>query len=337
MSRAPDERPEHVLLRAALGPGEEVRVVADLLELGNNVEERDLALPPEPLVDLVEVPRDHPPVVLPLQRRRRDTQHLLAPQRQRLLHLLLDAAQQVRLQLRLQRLDLPAAALQPRVLGLERLEPAERPGHQEVQQGPELARDEELALRLELDERVVQVRLKVLEPVRLVHNDVPPVDLPEDEPVLQDDLVRRQDDVELELGLRTVELVVPDHSAAPRVPDVRQHVQVRRPLPELPGPAGQRRQRHDDKERPEHVVVPHKPLHKGHNLDGLPEPHLVRKDPVHPRAVALHEPVEPLQLVVPQLPARKLGRLRGKGLEAAPGLGDPPVFSLVISLFLLIT
>ena len=298
---------------------EEERVVAELLQLDDDVQQGGAARALHALVERREVARDDVAVVLALERRLRDAEDELLLLRQVLLDVALDAPQQVRLDELVQLGDLVLVG-QGAVPPLELVQRRELLRHQEVQQRPELAdrvlqgraRDQQAELGAHLLQARVQLRVEVLQAVRLVHDHVEPADLPEELGVRHRRLERREQHVEADhepRAARADELVLAQHLAALGVARVHDDVERRAPLAELAVPVAQRRQRHDHDVRAAHLVALADVRQERDRLHGLPQPHLVREDPVAPPHEAVREPVHPVELVLAQRPADDGGGL----------------------------
>ena len=116
--------------------------------------------------------------------------------------------------------------------------------------------------------------------------------------IAQSQLVRRQQDVELELLVRPAELVLADRLARRSVAAVADNVEIRRPRRELGLPGGDGRERNDDEKRAKLVQGVKEVREEGDRLDRLAEPHLVRQDAVLALGPQVREPVQPRQLEV---------------------------------------
>ena len=255
-------------------------MIAALLELHHDVEERvDVAA--RALAQLFVVLGEHELVVALLNARHLDAQYLLDLGGQRLLDVLLDATQQVRLEFAMQVLEAQTVGEDRRVGAIELLPARESLGHDEVYERPELlervlqrrAGDEQPMVGVELDERLVEERVFVLEPVRLVDDEGGPRHAVEERLVLEQYLVGGEYDVALDLALllrrtagRRVPLVLLDGGARRRVAQVHDHVHLGRPLLELALPALDGRQRYDHQERSVQAVLVE---HVRHERDGL--------------------------------------------------------------------
>jgi len=183
----------------------------------------------------------------------------------------------------------------------------------EVEEGPELfgvvlqrrPGEDYAVICLEELEPLEQLRPLVLQAMRLVDNQRFPVDLTQLRPVrAQNHLVGRKQDVEFELAggsLLPLPLVVPlvlaNDSPVGRVTLVDYTVHLR-PAFKFTNPMGKRRQRTHDQERPMDVLITVQILQEGDALNSLAQAHFVRKNRASPVIPAVHEPIEPFQLVL---------------------------------------
>mmetsp|Transcript_5471 Transcript_5471/g.13814 ORF Transcript_5471/g.13814 Transcript_5471/m.13814 type:complete len:286 (-) Transcript_5471:311-1168(-) len=252
-ARAAVHSAKHLRLRAL----EQERVVAALLQLHDDVQQSHLR-PAHALVERVEVATQNHLVVLLLQRRHLDAQNALRLGRQTLLHVLNDSSDEVRAKRFVQLLN--RLLVLHVVLHLERAKVVKLVGLNEVQKSPKLldrvlqrrSRHQQLVVDVQLHEILVEARLGVLQPVRLVDDEICPRYGHEIRAVLHDDFVRRQQHVHhvsvpaLRLFLQPalpasievprVKLPAACHAAALRAADVGDRVNVRGPLLELAFP-----------------------------------------------------------------------------------------------------
>ena len=105
----------------------------------------------------------------------------------------------------------------------------------------------------------------------LVHHEHLPLDLAELLDVPQRDLVRRQQNVHLQLLHRRPELVLARDRARGGAADVRDDVQLGRPRLEPRLPGGNRRQRHDDEVGPALLLGLDEERDQRDRLDSLSE------------------------------------------------------------------
>mmetsp|Transcript_8914 Transcript_8914/g.21077 ORF Transcript_8914/g.21077 Transcript_8914/m.21077 type:complete len:452 (+) Transcript_8914:1433-2788(+) len=317
---------EHAKLRAVLDqmlpldegrPGllalEEVRVVAALAELHHNVEQpRALAAL---AVDRVNVLLQHARVQRLLHLAHGNVHVDLGLLGEALLDVGLEAAEEEGAK--------DAVQLPGHLLGLlggleERIEVigvCELVWQQEVEQRPQLvqvvlqrrAREQQARVGLELADHERELRVLVLDPVSLIDDKVAPVELLKMIFLAAHNLEARDDHVKLPWLHLLLELGIALVLASSHVHDAV----VREPLPELSDPVGHGRLGREHHVRTRRVLeLCEVPDHRD-GLHRLAEPHLVGEDAADPVVVQTHQPVEPLQLILPQrtvLEARGLHR-----------------------------
>lgn len=183
---------------------------------------------------------------------------------------------------------------------------------QEVHQSHELfdvvlqrrARDEELAGGVEAHEHLVELSLRVFETVGLVDGEELPLDGLQLVGVLENVLVRGDEDVEPQL-LGWAELVVADHRARLGVADVAHDVEVRRPDLELFDPGRERREGDDDEVGAVLVHRVDEVRDEADTLDCLAQSHLVCENAILSLRPKVGEPVEAGDLKLLELAARR--------------------------------
>ena len=323
-------REEHLVLVGAVRRVqvvEEVRVVAHLPELHRAVLQR----PPLPAV----AERDRAPlrdllvvVLLPVAHvALDDLRHLVG---QLALDLGLFAAEEERADHLVQAVDDEEALLlrerhvvllalegrgEPLVEGPGALEDG---GQDEVEERPKLVQvvldgrpgEEHAVLEVVLPaEDLGELRLRVLQAVPLVDDDVLPADALQHRPVADDEVVVREDRVVRPI-LHEVVADVPALVAVAVVQNrLAPRLLLRQPPRKLVPPVGEHRLRRDDEERALVVLALHEIREERDGLDRLPEPHLVREDAVEVVDVERHHPLQAHELVRAQLPALEHRRL----------------------------
>uniref|UniRef100_A0AAG5DLD8 Uncharacterized protein n=1 Tax=Anopheles atroparvus TaxID=41427 RepID=A0AAG5DLD8_ANOAO len=301
--------------RARLGPVEQVRVVGALAQLHEDVLQAHLLHLARPVHHVDVLHQDlGVPVALHLRQADEDL-HLLLRQ-QPLLDLGLEPPQQERLQHGVQPLDQRVV-----VHALVRVEPAvevigavEDVRQQEVEQRPELVQvvlqrrtgQQQPVGGLELAQDLRQLRLFVLDAVRLVDHHVAPVEPLERRLLADAHLVRR--DAHVPLARRQH---VPNERVARLLVADQAHGSDRRtPACELVHPVLQRRLRHDHDVRSRVVAQVFQVAEQRDRLQCLTEAHLVRQDPVDAVLVQRNHPVQPADLVVAHLARLDVRRRR---------------------------
>mmetsp|Transcript_3339 Transcript_3339/g.11042 ORF Transcript_3339/g.11042 Transcript_3339/m.11042 type:complete len:317 (-) Transcript_3339:300-1250(-) len=151
-----------------------------------------------------------------------------------------------------------------------------------------------------------QLALLVLDPVRLVDDQVAPHQLGQRRLLGDGRLIRGQAHVErtrllqmLALALRTRRLVSAELDRAQR----------RAPPPQLAVPVGEHRFWDDDQVRPRDAARLLEVCQERDGLQRLAQPHLVGEDAVEPVVVAHRQPAQPVQLVVAHHHRPDLARL----------------------------
>ena len=158
--------------------------------------------------------------------------------------------------------------------------------------------------RLILQERGRELGSGILHAVALVDDDVRPAPLFETQPVLHDELVRREHHVEGRLRglvILAAHLLFKQVFARVRRALVDDCDRVRAPARELELPVGERGQRHDDEERAAQVLRLDQVRDQRDRLDGLAQTHFVGQDAVELVVVQRDEPSQPCHLVLLEL------------------------------------
>mmetsp|Transcript_8845 Transcript_8845/g.30409 ORF Transcript_8845/g.30409 Transcript_8845/m.30409 type:complete len:769 (-) Transcript_8845:151-2457(-) len=304
--------------RSRLGALEQVRVIAALPQLHHDVEQ------PAPLprtVDGVDVLLHQVLVPLQLHLAHTNLQDGLLLGGQALLDLCLHPTQQERPQ-QLVQLVHGLVLLGVRV-DLEPLIELFRAGkdvrQQKVEESPELVQvvlqrrtgDQQSVVRVEHPDDPAQQRVLVLDPVRLVDDDVPPVELLQVALLLDDHLVRSHADVELSWRDELLLLLVPLLLVAVELPGADH----RAPPLELIHPVVQRGLGDDHKvwagDSPELVQV----AQERDRLQRFSQAHLVRQDAVDSVVVQVDHPIQALELVVAHGPELDAARLYGQSVR----------------------
>jgi hypothetical protein len=187
--------------------------------------------------------------------------------------------------------------------------------------------DEEAVVGAEGAHHLGEQRVFVLDAVRLVDDDVAPVELLEVVLLLDHHLVRGDHHVEL-AGLQ--------HALALRVPLLAGAVELDglddgAPAPELGQPVVQRGLGHDHHVGARDAAELAQVGQQRDGLQRLAQPHLVGQDAVDPVVVQVDEPVEALQLVLAHLAVRDDG-----GLRLQPVAHHLPAAALLVAQQLLV-
>ncbi|KAH6603254.1 hypothetical protein Trco_008029 [Trichoderma cornu-damae] len=319
--------------RGDLGALEQVRVVADLPELHHQVHQgsRVLVVSHGGLLDEIHdvdlVAQVAVVGSLPVGEIAEDVHLNLVAQL--LLHVLLHAAEHERLQDHVEALQLVLVELGVAlrvgldVLGkpfAELVVRIEERRHDEVQQGPQLlhvvldggAGEQQAVPAVEAEQALPAGAGRALDGLGLVENHVLPSHLLEVGHVGDDELVRRDADVEGRvLAVRGVLPVpeLPEHLSVAGAPPVREDLELGDELCDFLLPVVQRGGGRHHQERPPDVVLLGQVGHDGDGLDRLAEAHFVRQDAVDALLVEVDEPVEALELVLLELGVDELGLL----------------------------
>mmetsp|Transcript_59635 Transcript_59635/g.158717 ORF Transcript_59635/g.158717 Transcript_59635/m.158717 type:complete len:424 (-) Transcript_59635:1733-3004(-) len=299
--------------RAGLLPLEQVRVVGALAQLHNDVQKaRSFA---SLAVDGVNVLLENVAVELALHARHGDVHVDLRLGRQALLHVRLQPTQQERpqdaVELRRHLLRLLRALEE----GVELVRVGELVGQKEVEQRPQLVQvvlqrgtgEQQARVRLELAHHRGQLGVLVLDAVRLIDDEVAPVELLEVRLLAAHDLERRHHHVELVRLDLLLELLLALLLGAAHV----HHAVVRQPLLELLHPVGHGGLRRENHVRAPGVLELGQVADHGDCLDSLAQTHLVGQNSTDAVVVETNQPVQPFQLIFTQGPIRKDGRLLG--------------------------
>ena len=186
----------------------------------------------------------------------------------------------------------------------ELLPGAEDVRHEEVHERPQLhevvlqrrAREQQAALRVEVEQRLPALGLEVLDVVRLVQDHVVPPLPPECARVLHDQLVGGDADV-VAVGLGPAR---PQALARLGRAEVRQHLEDRAEALQLGLPVDEAAGGHDDQVRAPDAFHHGEIGQQADGLHGLAQPHLIRQDSVEASLLQRHQPVQPHLLVLPQ-------------------------------------
>ena len=200
------------------------------------------------------------------------------------------------------------------------------------------ARDQQPEVRVEQAHDRRELRLLVLDAVRLVDDQILPHKLLNRSLLLQDGLIGGEAHVE---GIRRLEVLLAQRLAALAVALQLEDLERRAPTRALVRPVRKRRLGRDDQVRAGDLARLLEVTQERDGLQRLAKPHLIRKDPVDPLLVQLDQPVQALELVRAHLAkgdarrlhreARALGRARriarGRGAQkrlVLRLLGQPP-------------
>mmetsp|Transcript_13968 Transcript_13968/g.34953 ORF Transcript_13968/g.34953 Transcript_13968/m.34953 type:complete len:377 (+) Transcript_13968:1858-2988(+) len=316
----------------------QVRVIAALSQLHHNVQQ---AAAVYAAVDSVHVFLQQRSVPLLLHLRHTDAQDGLRLRWKSLLHLRLDASQQERaehlvklrhnLQLRLIRglsILLHPVHVEPLVEGVR---VGEHLGEKEVEQRPQLVQvvlqrrsgEKQAIIGVEQSNGLGKQAVFVLDAVRLVDDEVSPVELLEQVLLLDDHLERGDADVKLSGHHEVVLLVLTFLCVAVEL-DGSKHGA---PPSHLVHPVAESGLGYDDEVWSRNSAVLVQVSEQGDGLQCLSETHLVGEDSVDAVVVQVNHPVESLELVLAHL-ARHARRLHG---ESVCGCGDHLVVRLDVA------
>ena len=336
------------------------RMVAHLLQLFEDVEQRRALRRAHAVIHGAVILRQHVRVHLALKRRQLARHLHLSLLRQTLQHVLLQSAEHV---LGQQRVEIAELSFGVRgcllVLGYhlgvggERLGQArgvlKLRGVQKVQQREELlkvilqrrSRQQTPERRVQTRERLTQLGLVIFQSVALVDDDRAPFEIAKRVGVRHGRLVVGEHDVQVRAARRDA----PSALARPRartltrrrlrklvhskclprrlVSDVRHAVQTGTPRFELARPVGHRRQRRHHQRGPAEETQRARRVHENSRLDRLPETHLVAEDGASTAPELIEHPQHALALILVQgEPARV--QIRGAGgVRSAVELSPP--------------
>mmetsp|Transcript_32858 Transcript_32858/g.77904 ORF Transcript_32858/g.77904 Transcript_32858/m.77904 type:complete len:460 (-) Transcript_32858:740-2119(-) len=305
--------------RPRLRPLEQVRVVAALSELHDDVEE---ARALRPAVDGLDVLLQEGRVVLLLHRAHADLEDRLLLWREPALHVALDTPKQERPQNLVQLLDDLRLALAPDADAkplVKLLAAREDLGQEEVEEGPQLVQvvlqrrpcDEEPVVCVHHPHHPGEDGVLVLDAVGLVDDDISPVELLEKVLLLDDHLKGSDTDIKLPRNKF--------HGLGP-LPLLRVAMELDRaddgaPPPELVQPVVEGRLGHEHEVGPRDAAVLVEVPQQGDGLQRFAEAHLVCQNAVDAVVVQVDEPVEPLHLVLAHGAKADAARLHGEAVR----------------------
>ena len=316
---------DHVLAldkrRAGLGAVEEVRMVAHLAEVHHDVLHARRAHLLARRGERRQVAQQHAPVQVHLHRRERQVDRRLRLGRQPLFDVRLQPAEQAALQQPVQLADerlVDVARLRVEG-GVEKVGGREDIGEEEVEQRPQLmqvvldrrARQQQPARRPYLAEEPRELRVLILEAMRLVDDEASPAHLLERRDLRRHRLLGRQAHVvvarrhERLALLRALVLGAVQHKDA----------QLGAELGKLALPVAEHRERQHDQVRlgeRRGLLLQRQVAEQRDRLQRLAEAHLVGEDAVEIALVQREHPVEPLELVVAQPATRDVLGLVGE-------------------------